>query len=397
MFEGNGGETIDTPVFELKDVLTEKYGEDSKLIYDLEDQGGEKCSLRYDLTVPFARYLAMNPNVPPIKRWQIAKVYRRDQPAMAKGRMREFYQCDFDIAGGTNEPMWPDAQIVYIIYEVFERLGWQGKYRVKINNRAILDGIFEVCGVPDAKIRAISSAVDKLDKLPWEEVKREMVEDKKLDPEVADRIWEYVQRRGGEDVLEGLRKDNESINNKNLSKGIEDMERLFAYLKVYGTMDKIDFDLSLARGLDYYTGVIFEVVTEGSAPPATPSQKSQRSSKKDKVNDFEQDQSNDPSVGIGSIAAGGRYDGLVGMFSGKAIPCVGIAFGLDRIFSVMKARMEAQEAAERIRTNKVDVFVMAFGSNGFTNERIEVFTMLRAANIKVSQPMLFSNIHSNAN
>ena len=310
--------------------------------------------------------------------------------------MREFYQCDFDIAGGTNEPMWPDAQIVYVVYEVFERLGWHGKYRIKINNRAILDGIFEVCGVPEDKIRAISSAVDKLDKLPWDEVKREMVEDKKLDPEVADRIWGYVQRRGGEDVLVGLRKDNESNNNKNLAKGIEDMELLFGYLKVYGTMDKIDFDLSLARGLDYYTGVIYEVVTEGSAPSTTPSQKSQRTSKKDKGTDFEQDLSNDPSIGIGSVAAGGRYDGLVGMFSGKPIPCVGIAFGLDRIFSVMKARMEAQEAAERIRTNKVDVFLMAFGGSGFANERIEVFTMLRAANIKVSLTILVPNVHRSA-
>ncbi|KAK7753313.1 Cytoplasmic and mitochondrial histidine tRNA synthetase [Diatrype stigma] len=152
VFKRHGGVTIDTPVFELKEILAGKYGEDSKLIYDLADQGGELCSLRYDLTVPFARWLAMNRDVQNIKRYHIAKVYRRDQPAMNKGRMREFYQCDFDIA------------------EIFDALGWKNTYTVKLyastNHRKILDGIFQVCGVPEDKIRTISSAVDKLDKLP---------------------------------------------------------------------------------------------------------------------------------------------------------------------------------------------------------------------------------------
>ena len=152
------------PVFELKEILSGKYGEDSKLIYDLQDQGGELCSLRYDLTVPFARWLAMNPAVQNIKRYHLAKVYRRDQPAMKKGRMREFYQCDFDIAGSF-DPMLPDAEILRITMEVLASLGWKEKYNIKINHRKLLDGIFEVCGVPPDKIRAISSAVDKLDKV----------------------------------------------------------------------------------------------------------------------------------------------------------------------------------------------------------------------------------------
>jgi len=151
-------------VFELRDTLTGKYGEDSKLIYDLADQGGEICSLRYDLTVPFARFLAQNA-IQSIKRYHIAKVYRRDQPAMTKGRMREFYQCDFDIAG-TYDSMLPDAEILRVIKEVFEGLpGWKGKFIIKINHRKILDGIFQICGVPEDKIRTISSAVDKLDKV----------------------------------------------------------------------------------------------------------------------------------------------------------------------------------------------------------------------------------------
>jgi len=156
-------DTTPSPVFELREILAGKYGEDSKLIYDLKDQGGEICSLRYDLTVPFARWLAMN-NIQTIKRYHIAKVYRRDQPAMTKGRMREFYQCDFDIAG-IYDPMLPDAEIIRIVCEIFEGLGWQGKYTIKINHRKILDGIFAVCGVPADKTRAISSAVDKLDKV----------------------------------------------------------------------------------------------------------------------------------------------------------------------------------------------------------------------------------------
>lgn len=164
VFKRHGAVTIDTPVFELREILAGKYGEDSKLIYDLADQGGELCSLRYDLTVPFARWLAMNQGVQSIKRYHIAKVYRRDAPAMTKGRMREFYQCDFDIAG-TYDPMIPDAEILRITSEIFEALGWQGRYTIKINHRKILDGIFEVCGVPKDKLRTISSAVDKLDKV----------------------------------------------------------------------------------------------------------------------------------------------------------------------------------------------------------------------------------------
>merc|ERR1711939_1118092 len=130
VFELHGGVTIDTPVFELREILAGKYGEDSKLIYDLQDQGGEICSLRYDLTVPFARFLAMNKDIQNIKRYHIAKVYRRDQPAMKKGRMREFYQCDFDIAG-SYDPMLPDAEVIRVITEVFQGLGWTDNYTIK--------------------------------------------------------------------------------------------------------------------------------------------------------------------------------------------------------------------------------------------------------------------------
>jgi histidyl-tRNA synthetase len=133
-------------------------------------------------------------NQPSVKRYHLAKVYRRDQPAVQKGRMREFFQCDFDIAG-EYDPMISDAEIIRTIDEIFGELEI-GEFTIKINHRKLLDGVFEVCGVPEEKIRAISSAVDKLDKLPWEQVKVEMVETKGLDPDVADRIHEYVQLKG---------------------------------------------------------------------------------------------------------------------------------------------------------------------------------------------------------
>ncbi len=380
------------PVFELKDILTGKYGEDSKLIYDLKDQGGEICSLRYDLTVPFARWLAMNSSIQNIKRYHIAKVYRRDQPAMTKGRMREFYQCDFDIAG-TYDPMLPDAEIIRITCEIFEALGWKGKYTIKLNHRKILDGIFQVCGVPTDKLRTISSAVDKLDKSPWEEVRREMTEDKGLDGEVADRIGEYCVRKGGRDLLDQLQKDATFTENQSAKEGLADMQLLFTYLDAFSVLDRVSFDLSLARGLDYYTGVIYEVITEGSAPQTKEGQEIQRTGKKEaKPNkhasniDGDEDRSNDPTVGVGSVAAGGRYDNLVADFSKKQqIPCVGISFGVDRIFSITKQRLAADASAASIRMNEVDVYVMAFGGKGFEGllaERMEVAKRLWDAGIK---------------
>ncbi|QSS52208.1 histidyl-tRNA synthetase [Histoplasma capsulatum var. duboisii H88] len=391
VFKRHGATSLDTPVFELRDILAGKYGEDSKLIYDLQDQGGELCSLRYDLTVPFARWLAMNPNIRNVKRYHIAKVYRRDQPAMSKGRMREFYQCDIDFAGANFDPMVPDAEILRIATEVFEGLGWKGRYTIKVNHRKVLDGLFEVCGVPKEKIRTISSAVDKLDKMPWVDVRREMVDEKGLDGNVADKIETYVIRKGGRELVESLHKDEALLANSSAKTGLEEMALLLDYLEAFGILDKISFDMSLARGLDYYTGVIYEVVTEGSAPAAAPptgeeAQNIRKKSKGKAMHDDDDDRSNDPSIGVGSVAAGGRYDGLVGMFSSRAqIPCVGISFGVDRIFSITKARMERENSVAN-KICDVDVYVMAFGGKGFTgllNERMDVARRLWDAGIKV--------------
>lgn len=377
LFKRHGGVTIDTPVFELREILTGKYGEDSKLIYNLEDQGGELTSLRYDLTVPFARYVACN-NLSSIKRFHIAKVYRRDQPAMTKGRMREFYQCDFDIAGNY-DVMIPDSEILKILCDGLNGLGIQD-FKVKLNHRKILDGIFQACGVKEEDVRKISSAVDKLDKLPWEAVKKEMVEEKGQSEEVADRIGEFVKLNGSiREVLQLLSHSEALKNNESAQKGIEEMSVLADYVDAFEIDKFLSFDLSLARGLDYYTGLIYEAVTAASAPPTNASELKAKATQANKeIEDASE------YVGVGSIAAGGRYDSLVGMFSnGKSIPCVGVSFGVERLFSIIKAR--AAKKLEKISSSDTDVFVMAFGGgegwNGFLKERMEVSSRLWAAGI----------------
>uniref|UniRef100_A0A2K5U1D0 Histidine--tRNA ligase, cytoplasmic n=1 Tax=Macaca fascicularis TaxID=9541 RepID=A0A2K5U1D0_MACFA len=269
-FKRHGAEVIDTPVFELKETLTGKYGEDSKLIYDLKDQGGELLSLRYDLTVPFARYLAMN-KLTNIKRYHIAKVYRRDNPAMTRGRYREFYQCDFDIAGNF-DPMIPDAECLKIMCEILSSLQI-GDFLVKVNDRRILDGMFAICGVSDSKFRTICSSVDKLDKVSWEEVKNE--------------------------------------------------------------------------------AVLLQTPAQAGEEP----------------------------LGVGSVAAGGRYDGLVGMFDpkGRKVPCVGLSIGVERIFSIVEQRLEALE--EKVRTTETQVLV-ASAQKKLLEERLKLVSELWDAGIK---------------
>jgi len=353
-FKRHGAETIDTPVFELKEVLTGKYGEDSKLIYDLADQGGEMLALRYDLTVPFARYCAMN-KISSIKRYHIAKVYRRDNPSIARGRLREFYQCDFDIAG-QYDAMMPDAECVKIVQEILSSIN-VGQFVIKVNHRMILDGMFEVCGVKSDMFRTICSSVDKLDKSPWEEVRKEMVEEKGLDDAAADRIGEFVRMSGGKDLVESLSTSKLS-ESKIAKKGLEELRLLLRYCELYGCLDVVSFDLSLARGLDYYTGVIFEAVLQGDAKDA-----------------------NGEPISVGSVAGGGRYDGLVGMFDpkGRSVPCVGVSIGIERLFSIMEANLAKK--VDKIRTVDTEVFVTSAQKN-LCEERMKIVAELWAGDVK---------------
>uniref|UniRef100_A0A183C2B5 histidine--tRNA ligase n=1 Tax=Globodera pallida TaxID=36090 RepID=A0A183C2B5_GLOPA len=350
-FKRHGAATIETPVFELREVLMGKYGEEgSKLVYDLADQGGELCSLRYDLTVPFARYLAAN-KIEKIKRYQIAKVYRRDQPVMTKGRYREFYQCDFDIAG-QGELMMQEAECLKIVEEVLTKLD-VGEFEIRINHRLLLDGMFAASGVAEHLFKTVSSSVDKLDKQPWAEVREELERDKHVEEDTVHRLGEL-----------------------NIRQGVDELKLLFQYTELFGcNQSRIVFQPSLARGLDYYTGVIFEVVLKEFSFNSNVASTNKRSPQK-KTNLATEENSETESSGsaiLGSVAAGGRYDKLVGMFTdmgrgerdggreGSAkkrpdVPCVGVSFGIERLFTVME--MKAHADTERtVRVSPTQVYV----------------------------------------
>jgi len=302
--------------------------------------------------------------------------------------------------------MIPDAEILSLLCDSLTRLK-VGEFTIKLNHRKILDGIFSVCGVPPEKIRSISSAVDKLDKLPWADVRKEMTEEKGLDGAVADKIGEYVKLKGRNELLELLEADALLAANKVASEGIKEMKVLFGYLDVFKVTDKLSFDLSLARGLDYYTGIIYEAVVAASAPPgfstlpavpptepstsaapAAPPLAPKKKAKKAAEDDEEVDES---QVGVGSIAAGGRYDNLVGAFTAAAsaegkkapqMPCVGVSIGMDRIFALLWPQWSQVE-----RTKDTFVYVMAAG-DGLLLERLRLVKELRDAGIKVGTALL---------
>lgn len=193
-FRKHGAVEIDTPVFELKDTLLGKYGEEGgKLIYDLKNQGGEELALRYDLTVPFARYCSTN-NVQKIKRFHLGKVWRRDQPNFSKGRFREFHQCDIDIAGPSDK-MVADSEILGLANEIMSGLGMTG-FTIKVCDRRLLEAVIEVAGAPIERFKTICSSIDKLDKEPWEKVADELINEKGISKEAVDKLEGIVQHRG---------------------------------------------------------------------------------------------------------------------------------------------------------------------------------------------------------
>lgn len=290
-------------------------------------------ALRYDLTVPFARYVAEK-KLASIKRFHIAKVYRRDQPQMNKGRFREFYQCDFDIAGEYSL-MIPDAEVLSVVVEILRALGL-GSFMVKLNHRKFLDAMVELAGCEKRKFKSICSSIDKLDKEPWEKVRSELINQKGLTVEMADKLHKFVVLQGKPwELLATLKSEGIFKGHETGEKTIEEMELLFTYLDGMGVLDNVLFDFSLARGLDYYTGLIYEAVLTGSDR--------------------------------GSIAGGGRYDGLVGMFSGKNIPAVGVSIGIERVFAIL----EEKAKNESIRATKTQILVAQIGKK-LTAERMKI-------------------------
>mmetsp|Transcript_5601 Transcript_5601/g.9636 ORF Transcript_5601/g.9636 Transcript_5601/m.9636 type:complete len:452 (+) Transcript_5601:1329-2684(+) len=345
IFKKHGAAEIDTPVFELKETLTSKYGEDSKLIYDLEDQGGELLSLRYDLTVPFARYVAQK-GLSSIKRFHIAKVYRRDNPQMNKGRYREFYQCDFDIAGSYGL-MIPDADMISVIVDIISSLDIGG-FVIKVNHRRFLDSMIQLAGCEKRKFKAICSSIDKLDKEPWAVVKDELINMKGLSEEMCAKLEKFVQYKGKPwEMLQELKDDKVFEGHKEGEETMREMELFFTYLDALKVIDHVSFDFSLARGLDYYTGLIFEAV----------------------LTDTDR---------VGSISGGGRYDGLIGMFSGKNIPSVGGSIGIERIFNILE---EKEKQKGEVRAIETQVLVSSMGKN-LTSKRMEALQQLWKAGVK---------------
>lgn len=357
VFKLHGGVEIDTPVFELKETLMGKYGEEgNKLIYELKDQGGELLCLRYDLTVPFARFVATN-NYDKIKRFHIGKVYRRDQPNPSKGRFREFYQCDFDITG-PSDPMVADAEILIIITQIMD--GYElGAYEIKLCHRVLLEAIVEVAGAPIERFKTICSSIDKLDKEPWAAIAKELVEDKGIAQEAVDKLGKIVYHRGSiGELVAKLESESTFGDNEKARKVLEELKILDEYLQISIPKNSIVLDLSLARGLDYYTGLIYEVVV--------------------------------PDSGLGSVGGGGRYDGLVGMFNGKNMPSIGVSIGVERIFLLMKERLRG---SGKDRGSETEVLVATIGK-GLVGERMRLASLLWNAGIN-AEILYQSNLKPN--
>lgn len=327
VFRKYGFAPLETPAIEYLDVLTGKYGEDAdRLIYRLDYKTGTKdaAALHYDLTVPFSRVVAMHPDLPlPFKRYQIQPVWRADRPQPHQGRFREFYQCDIDAVGSTS--MLIDAEMVAITYEILKTLGFNN-FLIKINNRKILNGITQYAGLPSNMTQEICRSIDKLDKLPWSEVEKELME--KAVPHTAiDKLEALLSQQLTLDNLSSALLDIPVA-----QEGIAETKALFSYLELLKVDAKYySFDLSLARGLDYYTGPIFET----------------------KLID---------QPHMGSLTGGGRYDGLIGMLCGRDMPAVGTTLGLDRIFTAM----EQLGMLEEIKTS-TKVLIVQFSADALSH------------------------------
>ncbi len=358
VFRKYGYAPLETPAMEQLDVLTGKYGEEGdQLIFKIlnsgdflknaksfEDAGklsfeiSEKA-LRYDLTVPFARVVVMHQNdlTFPFKRYQIQPVWRADRPQ--RGRYREFYQCDADVVG--SDSLLYESEFIAIYDEALSNLGLDD-FTIMISNRKILTGYAEIVQQPD-KFTQICMAIDKLDKIGEEGVKKEMIA-RDIPSEAAEKIFKLILFEGSnENKLKFL---EQAFKESPIGlKGVAELREVFElYQQMETFQGKVEFNLQLARGLDYYTGTIYEV----------------------KVN----------NVKMGSIGGGGRYDDLTGVFGKKGLSGVGISFGADRIYDVMNEL----NLFESIGTSHVSVMLINFGSNTLSHN-LHVLNILRSHGI----------------
>ena len=341
VFKLYGYQPIETPAMENLSTLLGKYGDEGdKLLFRILNSGdflsgitdgdimkidtsrlsSRICEkgLRYDLTVPFARYVVQHRDeiIFPFKRYQIQPVWRADRPQ--KGRYREFYQCDVDVIG--SDSLLNEYELVRIIDDVFARLGIT--IVIKLNNRKVLSGIAEYIG-EGGKITDITVAIDKLDKIGLDEVNFELKE-KGISQAAIEKLQPVLTLKGSrEEKLSDL--ERILSNSERGMKGVAELRRLFSYIEQDELKGTVELDLTLARGLNYYTGAIIEVKSVG--------------------------------VAMGSICGGGRYDNLTGVFGMEGVSGVGISFGADRIFDVMNQL----DLFGNIKSSSTDVLILNFG------------------------------------
>ena len=294
---------LDTPVLEASEVLLAKGGgETEKQIYRFQ-KGDTDLAMRFDLTVPLAKYVALNYGqlTFPFRRYQIGKVYRGERAQ--RGRFREFYQADIDIIGDGQLDIINEAEIPSIIYKTFSRLGLK-RFKIRINNRKVLNGFFAMLGLSD-KAGDVMRTIDKLEKIGPDKVREILTEDCGTTAAQADEILRFITIEGGtQGILEALK--GYQGKNETLDQGISELTTVATYLEDFGVpADHFAIDLTIARGLDYYTGTVYET-TMLDHPE------------------------------IGSICSGGRYDNLAEYYTDKKLPGVGISIGLTRLFFVLQ-------------------------------------------------------------
>lgn len=344
VFESYGFVPLQTPALEYADVLLGKYGADAeKLLYRFQDNGGRDVCLRYDLTVPLARVAAQYQNLPrPIKRYQIAPVWRAEKPG--RGRYREFFQCDIDIVGSAS--LLADAECVAVDAAVMRALGVP-EARVRINNRKVLNGLAVLLDVgEEARMHHVFRTIDKLPSAGEAAVRAMLRDECALDDAAIGRVFDFLGARGSnEEVIAALRATFAGVD-----VALEGLDELQAVLDAAVHMgvpcDTMEVDVAIARGLDYYTGTVFETF----------------------ITDL---------PGFGSVMSGGRYDTLITRFLGRDMPAVGISVGVDRLFAAM-GELGLVEGAHS--TAQVLVAMLDKDSVPYA---MEVATALRGARLRV--------------
>lgn len=339
VYESYGFLPLDTPIIERADVLLAKAGgETEKQIYRF-NKGDTDICMRFDLTVPLAKFVAANINDLefPFKRYQIGKVYRGERPQ--KGRYREFYQCDIDTIGKESLSVKNDAEYPAIIYSVFKSLDF-GDFTVFINNRKIINGLFEELGLSEQK-EDIMRLIDKFDKIGEENVRLTLREDYQVSEELTNKLLNFLLTKGTTDEkLNAMQ--NFGFTNETYLQGVNELTEVVKCIRLQGVPDKyFQIKLTIVRGLDYYTGTVFETI----------------------LNDYPE---------LGSVCGGGRYDNLAGYYTDQKLPGVGIAIGLTRLFY----QLSEKNLIKSNKTSIADVLILPMDENAI-ERGYEVASKLR--------------------